>query len=80
MTITLLPYGPLVQVLGDAPLPFTTVSATAGELLDELHSAYPGLEPWNQRIALACGDALLGARSAIEDGSEIALIPPVSGG
>lgn len=80
MRISLIPYGPLVGVLGEPPLDVELEASDAQALLAELHQRFPALEPWTQRIACACGDSLLGPHSAIHDGDEIALIPPVSGG
>lgn len=76
----MIPYGPLVSVLGEPPLTLELNATTAQALLAELHQRFPALEPWSQRIACACGDRLLGPHCEIGEGDEIALIPPVSGG
>lgn len=80
MNFELIPYGPLLEVLGSPPLMLTTDARTARELLDALHQQYAGLAPWRGRIACACGDQLLNADGPLQAGMQIALIPPVSGG
>ncbi len=80
MKLLLAPYGPLIPVLGTAPVCVDTPARNATELLDWLHAQYPGLAPWRQRIACAVGDTLLSADATLAEGAEVALIPPVSGG
>lgn len=80
MNVQLIPYGPLQEVLGAPSLSFEASATSAAALLQALHAAHPGLAPWQGRIALAHGESLLAADSPLEDGMQIALIPPVSGG
>ena len=79
-TITLTAYGPLREVLGDAPVTLESSATTMGEFLDWLHVQYPALAAWRSRIACALDDALVGAGEALPAKARIDLIPPVSGG
>jgi len=55
-------------------------SLDAGALWGRLLAAYPGLEPHRATIRLARNCAYAGPETRFEDGDEVALIPPVSGG
>ena len=52
--------------------------ATLGDLAEALYRAYPGLRP--MRLRLALNSAYAAPESALHDGDEVALIPPVGGG
>ncbi len=80
MKLQLRPYGPLIPVLGDGLLEIEAPVDTAGQLLDWLHARNPELAPWHRRIACGMGASLLSADARLTEDSEIALIPPVSGG
>ncbi len=80
MNLILIPYGPLVDVLGEGPLNIECPATTAAELLAWLHQQYPALQAWRGRIACGLGDELLRAASPLGEAQRIALIPPVSGG
>jgi molybdopterin converting factor small subunit len=80
MKLQLHPYGPLIHVLGPAPVAVETPAQNAAELLEWLHAHYPGLQAWEKRIACAQGESLLNAASPLNADLEVALIPPVSGG
>ena len=80
MEFTLLPYGPLVEVIGPAPQSTQLKADNAAAALSELHHKYPDLAPWKGRIACAQGDRVLAADDKLDPNIELALIPPVSGG
>ncbi|MGJ8670146.1 MAG: MoaD/ThiS family protein [Oceanococcus sp.] len=80
MNIILHPYGPLIEVLGNAPQNFDLTGNTAKDLVTELTQAFTGLRPWTGRIACAVGERILAKDDLISAGDEVALIPPVSGG
>lgn len=54
--------------------------ATAGDLRRALAVAYPALASLLERSALAVGDDFAGDDLVLPAGTEIALLPPVSGG
>jgi len=54
--------------------------ATVGELRRALLAAAPGAAGQLERWAVAVGGELAGAERTLEDGAEVALLPPVSGG
>jgi molybdopterin synthase catalytic subunit len=51
-----------------------------GELLDTLERSTKGFEAVRDRLALAVDGHLANEHEVLEDGSEVALLPPVSGG
>lgn len=53
---------------------------TAGEVLDELKAQYPLLANLVPTLAIAVNRAYAGPDRLLQDGDELALIPPVSGG
>lgn len=54
--------------------------STLAELADRLRSDFPSLEPIWSRLAVAIDGQIADASARLQDGSEVALLPPVSGG
>jgi molybdopterin converting factor subunit 1 len=54
--------------------------ATANSAAIELCKSYPALQPYLSRIAFAVNRSYAPALTELQDGDELALIPPVSGG
>lgn len=54
--------------------------ATSGTLFAQLRAAHPGLDRFAKSIALAVNLEYADQLRALNDGDEVALIPPVSGG
>lgn len=54
--------------------------ATGADLLDALSEAHPQLVPYRQVIRLAVNEAYAEADVPLQEGDEVALITPVSGG
>ena len=54
--------------------------ATAGDALEAACAAHPELRPLVGKLRLAVDQAFATASAALHEGSEVALIPPVSGG
>src|SRR6184192_4225234 len=55
-------------------------AATAAEALAAACARHPALQPVAQRLRLAVDQEFAAANRKLRDGSEVALIPPVSGG
>ena len=55
-------------------------AATAGDALDAVVADAPALKPNADRLALAVNLEYVGRSHALNDGDEVALILPVSGG
>jgi len=53
---------------------------TAGELIDRLTEEYPVLRPYARFIHVAVNRAYVGMQTRLQDGDEVALLPPVGGG
>ena len=80
-TITLKLFAAYQDAIGQAELtqtiaPETTIAA----LLEHLLQQYPQLEPWRHLTRFGVNLAFVNADTILQDGDEVALIPPVSGG
>lgn len=58
----------------------TWAGMTAGQLLAQLKSDYPGLEQIGATVAIAVNREYATPDTVLRDGDEVGLIPPVSGG
>jgi len=56
------------------------VSATVGDAAATLGQEHPRLEPLLEKCRMAVDQEFVDATQKLEDGSELAVIPPVSGG
>lgn len=54
--------------------------ADTGALWAAFEAAYPAAEAYRGRVAFAVGDRLVSSSESLDDGAEVALLPPVSGG
>ena len=54
--------------------------ATVSDLIGEVRERHPDLAPPGVSIVTAVNTEYAGADTVLEDGDEVALIPPVSGG
>ena len=54
--------------------------ATAAAALEAACAAHPALRPLAEKLRLAVDQSFAPAETALREGSEVALIPPVSGG
>lgn len=81
MKVSVVAFATASDVLGKEAV---QVELPAGSLLSDLHAQlitrFPALEPMWPRLAVAVGGQLATADRKLEDGVEVALLPPVSGG
>ncbi len=81
MRIRVVAFATAAQALGagsrERELP---AGATLGELVADLARAHPALAPLLPRLALAVDGELARPDRPLDDGCEVALLPPVSGG
>ena len=80
-TITLKLFAAYQDAIGEAELiqtiaPNTTIAA----LLNQILQNYPRLEPWRHLTRFGVNLAFVSADTVLQDGDEVVLIPPVSGG
>lgn len=81
MQVKVLFYGGLKREAGAPERLLELPSAvTVGGLLERLKAEFPILAPQLDVTAAAVGDRIVDEDYAIQDGDEIALLPPVSGG
>lgn len=55
-------------------------AASAGEALHQLSQQHPALQPYLENVRLALKMDFVDATANLEEGDELNLIPPVSGG
>ncbi|MFP4146701.1 MAG: MoaD/ThiS family protein [Halorhodospira sp.] len=74
-------YGMLAEAAGHPSLeiPAPAEGTVAGALEAAAH-ACPALRPHLSQVAVAVGDHLVPPEAAVDEDSELALLPPVSGG
>jgi len=77
MQITLKYFGLLVEVTGCSEESINTSAVTIKQLLEELYTKYPDLE--NKDFQVAQNNFIAGETEVINQ-TEIALLPPFSGG
>jgi molybdopterin converting factor subunit 1 len=71
----------LAETVGLRTLPIElAVGATAASVRDALVEQYPRIGPLCTRIAFAINAEYATADTRLQEGDEVALIPPVSGG
>jgi len=74
-------YGRLKQDAGVKTLEIDLQGAqTVGGLVDHLVAAYPALAAQLGTVAYTLGAELVGPEAPVQDGDELGLLPPVSGG
>lgn len=80
MVFHLLLFGITKDIIGSSPFELSLMGEnTAGNLIKQLTAEYPKLKDLNS-IAIAVNGEYAQNETIIEEGDEIALIPPVSGG
>lgn len=81
MRIRVLLHGVLVHLAGNERIDLECGdAATVQEVLNELAERCPELSDELKRTACAVGDTLVSRDTQLQSASELALIPPVSGG
>ena len=82
MTATVLFFSVLRDLVGAESLSLTLASSkvTMGELLDTLYDDHPALRDWDSRLLLAVNAEFATRDDLVNDGDEVALMPPVQGG
>lgn len=81
MKVTVLLFAGLKDALGrDRVEVEVEDGADAGSLWSAIEENWPQTSDYRGRVAFAVGDCLVPATESLEDGSEVALLPPVSGG
>lgn len=53
---------------------------TLGDLIERLQDRIPGLRNWDGRLLLAVNQTWADRGTALQDGDEVAIMPPVQGG
>ncbi len=81
MKVSVVAFATASDVLGREALEITLPEGSRlSDLRGELTSRFPELEPIWPRLAVAVGGRLAPVDRELEDGVEVALLPPVSGG
>ena len=81
MTVTIVTFASLAEQLGFRRRAVElSDNATVQEAVDELTALYPTLSQTRDQVATAVNQTYVGPQHRLNDGDELALIPPVSGG
>ena len=81
MKIRLLAFATARQALSSGEIELDIeAGSTVEDLAEQLRASYPELDAIWSRLAIAVDGDLVDARTPLEEGSEVALLPPVSGG
>lgn len=81
MVVTIRLFARLRELAGAAELPRdVSPGATARSVWDTLVGDYPDLAPYTSSISCAVNEEYARWTTGLEDGDEIAFLPPVSGG
>lgn len=54
--------------------------ATVRELLEKLYARHPRLRSWDEHILVGVGVEFVGRDHILQEGDEVAIMPPVQGG
>lgn len=57
-----------------------TEPVTVKDLLEYLYGKFPGLQKWDARILIAADHEYVDRLADLQNGQEIAIMPPVQGG
>jgi molybdopterin converting factor subunit 1 len=80
-TVQVLLFSILREELGRAAFTFSlTGSMNVRDLLEALYRSHPAIVPYGPVIRVAVNQSYVDAAHPLEDGDEVALITPVSGG
>ncbi len=81
ITITLKLFAIYQEALGMPEQMMTLpVGTTAGEVCDRLLTEHPNLSPWRDLTRFGINLQFAAADTPLQEGDELVLIPPVSGG
>ncbi len=81
MKVSVLVFSRLREVFGSDQFELELADpAVLGDVVAKLEAAHPGLADWRGKLLLARNGEWADAATAIADGDEIALMPPVQGG
>lgn len=81
MRVTVLAFATVRQVVGVPRLEVEVGDhATVDTVWQALLGAYPALAPHRSTVAVAVDEAFARFDTVVQDGSTVALLPPVSGG
>jgi len=81
MRVRLLFFATLKDIAGSRELQLEVPEgSTVGDLWSQLERTYPGMQSYRSIVLTALNEEYVDRSARIEDGDELALFPPVSGG
>ncbi len=81
MKIKVLAFAHLRELCGAGEFSLELDEGSSGEdLMDILEDKFSGIKKIRKYLKLSMNGAYIGMKTEIEDGSEVAVFPPVSGG
>ncbi|MCH1502591.1 MAG: MoaD/ThiS family protein [Verrucomicrobiales bacterium] len=83
MKLNILFFSTLRGVAGCDEMSLTLTDSSVirvAEVLDLLYAKTPGLKEWDSQVLLALDQAYVDRDAEVNDGQELAIMPPVQGG
>ena len=81
MRVNVLFFASLKDIVGSRNLTLDVgLNSTVAEVLDRLESNHPGLKPYRPVLLTAVNEEYVEQTQTVEEGDELAIFPPVSGG
>ena len=80
MKLRVLFFSVLRDITGCPEIEWTCAGRTVAELLEEIFSRWPALRSWDSSLLLAIDCTYVKRNAALQEGCEVALMPPVQGG
>lgn len=81
MTVTVLLFSVLREIAGTESLSLSLpTEATLGDAAGAVIAQFPRMADWDSRLLLAVNSEYANRDTALHDGDEVALMPPVQGG
>ncbi|MGE5244409.1 MAG: MoaD/ThiS family protein [Betaproteobacteria bacterium] len=80
MRVTVRLFARLRDIAGDELVREVAPSATVATLWRDLTMEFPGLAPYERSVSAAVNEDYARMGRVLEDGDEVAFLPPVSGG
>ena len=83
MNLTVLFFSTLREITGVEEMTLALEDGeaiTVADVLERLYLRYPKLRQWEGRVLLALDQSYVDGEEIVEDGQELAIMPPVQGG
>lgn len=81
ISVSILLFAHYVDVMGSSQMSYTCATGSSvSQLLNSLEAQFPALVPINSAIRIAVNQEFCERSTILNDGDEVAIMPPMSGG